>query len=65
VLDGTGHVDVRIDGDPVAMRRLTGPRLYVLYESDAHETHDLTLEFLAPARAYAFSFAAAPAAVER
>jgi len=61
VLDGTGNVDVSIDGETVAMLRLHGPDLYELYESKRPERHELALEFLSPATAYMFSFAPGPA----
>ena len=61
VLDGTGHVNVSIDGETVAVLKLHGPDLYELYDSRRAEQHELALEFLAPATAYMFSFAPGPA----
>jgi hypothetical protein len=61
VIDGTGHVEVSIDGGTVAVLKLHGPDLYELWESKRAERHDLALEFLAPATVYMFSFAPGPA----
>jgi hypothetical protein len=61
VLDGQGDVEVTLDGERIAFRRLHGPDLYELYDSPRAEHHELALEFLAPARAYMFSFAPGPA----
>lgn len=60
VLDGTGEVEVILDGEPTGRVRLEGPRLYELVDSPEHEQHELKLKFLDEARAYAFSFAAGP-----
>ena len=57
VLDGRGEVDVIVDGRRLRTIVLDGPRLYELTEHPAHGEHDLTLVFLEPTRAYAFSFA--------
>lgn len=57
VLDGSGEVDVMVDGQPVRSLTLDGPRLYDLFDHGAHAEHELELIFRAPARAYAFSFA--------
>lgn len=61
VLSGAGAVDLLVDGELRRRVRLDGPRLYKLVETGRHEEHHLTLRFLDPARAYAFSFAAGPA----
>jgi hypothetical protein len=61
VLDGQGTLELQVDGRPRRTIRINGPRLYKLVESARHEQHELTLRFLDPARAYAFSFAAGPA----
>jgi hypothetical protein len=57
VLDGSGVVEVLVDGRPVRRLELDGPRLYELFETPRHEHHELTLRFEAPAIAYMFSFA--------
>ena len=61
VLDGEGEVEVLLDGRPLRMVQLEGPRLYELVDSGAHEQHELRLRFGGDARAYAFSFAPGPA----
>jgi len=61
VLDGAGPVEVLVDGEWVRTLELEGPRLYELVEYGRHVEHELALDFGAPARAYAFSFAPAPA----
>jgi Thioredoxin like C-terminal domain len=60
VLDGRGSVEVLLDDEPIRTLALEGPRLYELVETQAHAEHELTLAFDSPARAYAFSFIAAP-----
>jgi Thioredoxin like C-terminal domain/AhpC/TSA family len=61
VLDGSGEIDVLLDGRPIRTLALDGPRLYELVEGDRHEEHELRLRFSAPALAYAFSFSPGPA----
>jgi hypothetical protein len=61
VLDGEGPVEVLVDGEWVRTLDLDGPRLYELAGYGRHVEHELTLAFGTPARAYAFSFAPAPA----
>jgi Thioredoxin like C-terminal domain len=61
VLEGEGEVDVLVDGDRLRTVRLDGAGLYELVVTGAHEEHDVTLRFRAPARAYGFSFGAGPA----
>jgi AhpC/TSA family protein len=56
-LAGRGAVEVRIDGRTASRLELDGPRLYELFESPAHERHELSLRFEAPATAYMLSFA--------
>jgi hypothetical protein len=57
VLDGQGEVEVVLDGRPLRKIKLNGARLYDLTAHATHGDHQLTLLFLAPATAYAFSFA--------
>jgi Thioredoxin like C-terminal domain len=61
VLDGAGDVEVILDGELEQTVRLDGPALYELVDTGRHEEHEVRLRFLAPARAYAFSFVPAPA----
>jgi hypothetical protein len=61
VLEGSGKVEVLLDGEPVRTIELDSPRLYELYESPRHERHELRLRFAAQAKAYMFSFAPGPA----
>jgi hypothetical protein len=61
VLNGSGTVELEVDGRLRRLIQLDGPRLYKLVESGGHEEHELKLRFREPARAYAFSFAAGPA----
>jgi AhpC/TSA family len=57
VLDGSGEVEVHLDGRLLRTITLDGPRLYDLTAHAAHGEHDLALVFNAPATGYAFSFA--------
>jgi hypothetical protein len=61
VLDGAGEIELELDREPLRTITLDGPRLYMLFESPQHERHELTLRFRDESRAYAFSFAPAPA----
>jgi thioredoxin family protein len=61
VLDGEGEVEVLVDGQRSGTVTLDGARLYELVDHGRHEEHELALLFDAPGRAYAFSFAPAPA----
>jgi thioredoxin family protein len=61
VLDGSGEVELFLDGTPFTTIVLDGPRLYELVESPEHEEHELKLRFHQLGAAYAFSFAPGPA----
>ena len=61
VLDGTGRVDLVVDGEPLRTIDLDGPRLYELVSGESHEQHVITLRFRDEALAYLFSFEPAPA----
>jgi AhpC/TSA family protein len=57
VLDGSGGVEVLLNGEWINTFELEGPRLYEVVDTGHHQRHELTLVFDAPATAYAFSFA--------
>ncbi len=61
VLEGTGTLDVLVDGERRRTLRLDGPRLYKLVESGQHEEHEVKLYFRDETLVYAFSFAPGPA----
>ena len=61
VLDGTGGVEVLLNGEWINTFELDGPRLYEILDTGHHQRHELTLAFDAPAVAYAFSFPPGPA----
>jgi len=57
VLDGSGVVEVLLNGEWINTFELEGPRLYEVVNTGHHQRHELTLVFDAAATAYAFSFA--------
>ena len=61
VLDGTGHVQVSIDGETGGGAEAPRPGPVRALRVARAEQHELALEFLAPASAYMFSFAPGPA----
>jgi hypothetical protein len=61
VLEGTGKLDVLVDGERRRTLHLDGPRLYKLVESGQHEQHEVRLYFRDDTLVYAFSFAPGPA----
>jgi hypothetical protein len=57
-VEGSGMLDVTVDGSPTNRREIDGPRLYQLTEHERHESHRLQLHASQGLRIWSISFAA-------
>jgi hypothetical protein len=56
-LDGTGTVEVAVDGEPAEPFELAGPGLYELSSHDRHGAHAVRIDLDGPVRVWSVSFA--------